>query len=297
MVVDLFETAVCRCSTLFGNQSCNVNLVNSLFVFLKTCSETIRATGCSGQQFEHITLPSPLEICYYHFAVWGSKNCIYCPNFEVFQVPLHQLLNSHLLYLCCCCTFLNTNSRMTCRMGQVLRTVDNHTFGRLSMCETIPNPLQTHQGIQFVYGHVVMSPNVALVIESHCVLDVFWVQPHLYLQLCAWNRITQTSCWCENRAKENLQAVLSSDNIITLTVSLCLIEIFSGADRGNSYLCRLVYRSHSCRYSSSSGCLSGPGTEGVIMIRIISFRGTAAKVVISYSSITGGVRIPFYSSL
>lgn len=89
MVGDLFETAVCRCSTLFGNESCNVNLVNSLFVFLKTCSETIRATGCSGQQFEHITLPSPLEICYYHFAVWGSKNCIYCPNFEVFQVPLH----------------------------------------------------------------------------------------------------------------------------------------------------------------------------------------------------------------
>ena len=33
------------------------------------------------------------------------------------------------------------------------------------------------------------------------------------------------------------------------------------------------------------------------MIRIISFRGTAAKDVITYSSITGGISIPFYSSL
>lgn len=35
------------------------------------------------------------------------------------------------------------------------------------------------------------------------------------------------SAKCENRAKESLQAVLSGDNIINLTVSLCLIEIFS----------------------------------------------------------------------
>lgn len=33
------------------------------------------------------------------------------------------------------------------------------------------------------------------------------------------------------------------------------------------------------------------------MIRIISFRGTAAKVVITYRSITGEIRIPFYLSL
>lgn len=33
------------------------------------------------------------------------------------------------------------------------------------------------------------------------------------------------------------------------------------------------------------------------MIRIISFRGTAAKLVITYSSITGGKRIPSHSTL
>lgn len=151
---------------------------------------------------------------------------------------------------------------------------------------------------EFVF-YAVTSPNVVC-------SDRIPVRPwcsHTYIYSCPL-RIglpkLHVSAKCENGAKERLWAVLSGDNIITPTVSLCLIEIFSefqGQTGGNSYLCRWVYRSHGYRYSGSSGCLAGPGTEGVIMIRIISFRGTAAKVVITCSSITGGIRIPFYSSL
>lgn len=60
--------------------------------------------------------------------------------------------------------------------------------GKLSYCHTlvcdsIPNLLQTQQGIS-VFNVFLSPPIVAAMIESQCVLDAFQVQPHSHIYSC-----------------------------------------------------------------------------------------------------------------
>lgn len=77
---------------------------------------------------------------------------------------------------------------------------------------------------------------------------------------------------------------------------LCLIEIFSEFQEqtgGNLIFDAAFTTATVADIAAHQGACQESGTDGVIMIRIISFRGTAAMVVITYGSITGGIKIPF----
>lgn len=177
--------------------------------------------------------------------------------------------------------------KQLCRQGSYPPFITVH-FKRFSVCGSISNTLLTPWGFVLFCTHVDMSPsNLAMPECPWCILDVVTL---IFTAVCLESDYCMCA-ECEKRAKES-QAVLSSDNIISLTVSLC-IEIFSTFHGQMGGILIFVPG-----FTTVAGTTAHRGTcQGVIMIRVISFRGPAAKVMLTSSYITGGMRIAFYWSL